>query len=329
MIRRTSSTARCWHAPTWGDLRRRGRPHGTDRRRGELQAAYGIAGNQIPLAALRDLDAFRAAVTPAPGTTETSERMVTQPVFSMGDAAWLSVPMPSVPVGATTFPVLTSRPTVGGPYSGSDSVAETTGAFTAVELKPERLQTSFFWRRTDGYTFRGMADALRTALRSALSEALDKEVIGRIVTDVSRTSASATDTFATVRSRQLYGNVDGRHAMSEADIRVLVGTATLAFWSTLYRGNTADDSAVDSIRRVAGGLRVSPHIAAVSGNKQDAVVRKGALQDCVAPVWSAMTLIADEVTKAATGEIQLTAVAMANFRVIRASGFARVESQHA
>ena len=60
------------------------------------------------------------------------------------------------------------------------------------------------------------------------------------------------------KSRQLYGNVDGRHAMSEADIRMLVGTATLAFWSTLYRGNSADDSAVDSMRRVsAGGLRVS------------------------------------------------------------------------
>ena len=39
--------------------------------------------------------------------------------------------------------------------------------------------------------------------------------------------------------------------------------------SVLYRGNNADDSAVDSLRRVSGGLRVSPHIAAVSGNKQD------------------------------------------------------------
>ena len=295
----------------------------------ELQAAYGIAGNQIPLAALRDMGAYRALVTPAPGTTETTERGVIQPVFATGDAAWLSVPMPSVPVGATTFPVLTSRPTVAGPFAGSDVAAETTGAFTAVELKPERLQASFFWRRVDAFTFRGMADALRMALRTALSEALDKEVIDRIVTDVSRTDSSAVDTFGNIRSRQVYANVDGRHAMSEAEIRLLVGTGTLAHWSTLYRGNSADDSAVDSVRRVSGGLRVSPHVVAVDNNRQDVIVRKGMMDDAVAPIWSALTLISDEVTKAQSGEIVLSAVALANFRVVRASGFARVESRHA
>ena len=297
----------------------------TDGAEAELQQAYGMAGNQVPLAALRD---YQALVSPAPGTVETRERPVIQPVFATGDAAWLNVGMPSVPVGATTFPVLTSAPTVHGPFSGSDEAAETTGAFTATELKPQRLQASFFWRRVDAMTFKGMDDALRTALRSALSEALDKEVVDRIQTDVTDTSVTDVDTFARVRSRQLYANVDGRHAMSEAEIKMLVGTATLAFWSTLYRGNNADDSAVDSVRRVSGGLRVSPHIPVVSGTKQPVIVRKGALQDCVAPVWSAMTLIADEVTKSSTGEIQLTALAMANFRVVRAAGFAVVESKH-
>ena len=177
-------------------------------------------------------------------------------------------------------------------------------------------------------TFAGMADGLRTALRFALSEALDKEVVDRIIADVTSTTVSDIDDFAKVRSRQLYGNVDGRHAMSEADIKMLVGTATLAFWSTLYRGNNADDSAVDSVRRVSGGLRVSPHIAAVTGTKQDVIVRKGMMMDAVAPIWSALTLISDEVTKAGTGEIQLTALAMANFRVVRTTGFAVVESKH-
>ena len=92
----------------------------------ELQQAYGIAGNQVPLAALRD---YQALVTTAPGTVETRERPVIQPVFATGDAAWLNVPMPSVPIGATTFPVLTTAPTVHGPFSGSDAAAETNGSF--------------------------------------------------------------------------------------------------------------------------------------------------------------------------------------------------------
>ena len=62
-------------------------------------------------------------------------------------------------------------------------------------------------------------------------------------------------------------------------IRLLVGSATLADAAVLYRGNNADDSAVDSLRRITGGLRVSPNIAAASGNKQDALVRKGLRDD--------------------------------------------------
>ena len=52
----------------------------------ELQQAYGIAGNQVPLAALRDMDAYQALVTTAPGTVETRERPVIQPVFATGDS---------------------------------------------------------------------------------------------------------------------------------------------------------------------------------------------------------------------------------------------------
>ena len=40
-------------------------------------------------------------------------------------------------------------------------------------------------------------------------------------------------------------------------------------------------------------------------------------------------MIPDEVTKAATGEIVLTAVALAVAKVIRTAGFARVQTQHA
>ena len=96
----------------------------------------------------------------------------------------------------------------------------------------------------------------------------------------------------------------------------------------LYRGNNADDSAVDSIRRISGGLRVSPHIAAVASHKQDVLARLGMRPDAVAPLWQGVQLIPDEITKAKSGEIVITAVLLAAFKVIRTDGFKRVQAQH-
>ena len=296
----------------------------------EAQQAHGLGMNQIPLAMLRPTpdEIEMLAVTPSPGNTSRTQRPTVQPVFAGGDAAFLRVAMPTVDVGAQSFPVLTSRPSVTRTAdAGEVTVAETTGAFSAESLVPQRIQASFYWKRVDAAKFRNMEPSLRAALTAGLGESLDDMVIDQIVSDVARTDASAVDTFASYRSRLVYGQLDGRFAPSEADIRILAGAPTVSSMSAKYRGNNADDSAVDSIRRIAGGLRVSAHIAAVASHKQDAIIRKGGRMDAVAPVWQGVTIIPDELTKAATGEIVLTAVALAVAKVIRTAGFARV--QHA
>ena len=303
----------------------------TDGRTAELQTHFGLSPNMIPLELLREERGEREyrAVTPSPGEVGQTEQAVVQPIFADGEAAYLSVSMPTVASGEASFPVLTSRPTVGGPHKDSTAVAETTGAFSAESLEPERLQASFFWRRVDAAKFRQLDSALRQALRSGLSEALDAQMLAQIVTDVGRTDAAAKDTFSTYRSRLVYGRIEGRFATQEGDVRLLVGSATLANMSAAFRANSADDSVLDSLRRISAGVRVSPHIAAVEANKQDAIVRLGNRRDAVMPVWRGVTLIPDEITKAGTGEIVVTAVMLAAWKVIRTGAFARVQTQHA
>ena len=148
------------------------------------------------------------------------------------------------------------------------------------------------------------------------------------MTDVTRTDATAADTFASYRKRFVYDLIEGRHASMEADLRLLVGKDTLGDMATLYRGNNADDSAVDSLRRISGGVRVSPHIAATASMKQDVIVRRGAHFDAVAPLWQGVQLIVDDVTKAGSGEVVVTGILLAAFKVIRAAGFARIQAQH-
>ena len=47
-----------------------------------------------------------------------------------------------------------------------------------------------------------------------------------------------------------------------------------------------------------------------------------------APVWGGVTLIPDEITKAANGQIQLTAVMLFATKLLRAGGFHKQETNH-
>ena len=144
----------------------------TDGATAEAQAAHGCAPNQIPLAMLAAPTEVRA-VTPAPGASQTEQAETIQPVFATGAGAFLGIDRPTVAMGQAVYPVLTSRPTVRGPFVGSDDAADTTGAFDADLLPPKRIQASFIYRRTDAMQFNSMDSALRQALNGGLQEKLD------------------------------------------------------------------------------------------------------------------------------------------------------------
>ena len=302
----------------------------------ELQEHYGLSPNQVPLDLLR---LEKRAVTPAPSNAGRTQAEILQPVFADGAAAFLGIPMPTVPVGDRTYPVLTTRPAVGGPHSDSTSVSETTGAFDANSLSPERIQASFFYRRTDAARFSSMDSALREALSSALMEKHDYEVLrgtfGLFSADdgssspvLSDNTTSSADSFQTYLSRLGFGRVDGRFAMTLTDLRLLVGTATLGHMGTQYN-TPVYDSAANVLMNKLGGFRVSAHVPAVASDKQNAIVRLGMRRDAVSPIWQGVTIVNDEITKVDTGEIKITAIMMMNMRVLRAGGFVKIETKHA
>ena len=297
------------------------RPNGAT---AELQEHYGLPANAVPLVLLERRD-----VATVPAGAESSTEPTVRPVFATGDAAWLGVRMPTVAVGDAVFPVLTTRPTVGGPHRDDTAVDETTGVFEASSLSPGRLQAAFSYRRTDAARFGDLDASLRAALSDGLSEALDAQLVGQLVSEVGRTDAEAVGTFEIYRKQMIYALLDGRYASEEGDLRLLMGQATAAFMASKYRSNTADDSALDSLRRLAGGVRISAHIPAVAGNKQDVIVRRGMAEDAVVPLWPGVSLIPDEISGAREGRVKLTAVLLAAFKVLREEGFARVQSQHA
>ena len=300
----------------------------TDGAEAEIQTHYGLTANQVPLAMLEV-----RAVTPAPSDVGQNQATIIPGVFPDSCAAFLGIDLPTVGVGEAVFPVLTTNATVHTPAENA-TAAETTGAFSADVLSPSRLQASFFYSREDRARFAGMDEALRQNLNDALSDGLDKQIIagsnGLLTgTNLANHNVTVVTTFALYLSQFGYGRVDGRYASMTGDLRAVVGAGTYANMGAQYRNDSVDRNALDRLSEITGGVKVSAHVPAVASNKQNSVIRLGMRRDMVAPLWEGVTLIPDEITLAATGQIKVTAVMLHAVKVLRAAGFYKQQTQHA
>ena len=305
----------------------------TDGRTAELQQALRLHPNQIPLALLR-MEDRATGVTPAPSNVGTNQSEIIPAVFPESCAAFLSVDLPTVGVGEAVFPVLSTSADVGTPAENA-AQAETAGGFTADVLSPSRLQASFFYSREDRARFSGMSESLRMNLSDALADALDKQILtgtnGLLTgTNLANHTVSAVTNYGNYRTWFAYERVEGKFAATVADIRSVMGSATYGHASKSFRSDNAGDrAALEDLMTVTGGVKVSAHVPAASGNKQNSVVRLGSRRDMVAPIWEGVTLIPDEITKAANGQIVVTAIMLHAVKLLRSGGFYKQETQHA
>ena len=297
----------------------------------ELQQDRGMASNEISIRQLMNLET--RAVTPAPGDVGANQQPVIPYVFPDSVSAFLGVDMPVVGVGEAVFPVLTSTLAVGTPAENADQ-AETTGAFSADVLSPSRIQASYFYSRESRAKFAGMDAALRMNLSDGLQDGLDRQVMrgtNGLLTGVNLANhdAAAVTDFGAYIADFAFARVDGRYASSAMAVRAVMGNGTYAHAGSVYRATESDRTALDRLMDITGGIRVSAHVPAASGNKQEAVIRLGMNPDMVAPIWENVAIIEDNVTKAAGGQIVLTAVMLHAVKILRTDGFYKRETQHA
>ena len=299
----------------------------TDGVEAEVQGHFKLSANSIPLAMLET-----RAVTPAPADVGTNQSAIIPGVFPQSCAAFMAVDMPTVAVGEAVYPVLTKNADVHTPAEHA-AAAETTGSFAADVLSPARLQASFFYSREDRARFSGMDAALRSNLSDALSDGLDKQILvgteGLFTgTKLPNHAASAVTSYSSYRSELGYGRVDGTFAGSVGDIRIVMGASVYGHAAGQFRSaNAGDRAALEDLMSVTGGVKVSAHVPAVSGNKQNTVVRLGSRRDMVTAIWEGVTLISDEITLAANGQIKITAVMLHAVKILREAGFYKQQVQ--
>ena len=296
----------------------------------ELQKHYGLGENQIPIALL---ETRATGVTPAPANVGQTQAAVVPAVFPMSCASFMNVDLPTVPTGEAVFPVLSTSADAGTPAENA-SQAETAGGFTADVLSPGRIQASFFYSREDRARFSGMAEALRMNLSDALSDKLDQQILNGSNglfngTNLANHAVTGITSYTNYRDLLAYGRVDGKFAGSVADLKVLMGASTYAHAAKAFRSDNAGDrAALEDLMQVTGGVKVSAHVPPVASTKQNAVIRLGARRDMVAPIWEGIQLIPDEITKAASGQVVITAIMLYAIKIIRAAGFYKQETKH-
>ena len=79
----------------------------------------------------------RAAATVPAAIGDASQAPVITPVFASGDGAFLGIERPTVPTGDAAYPVLSTMPSVKGPFTDSTEAAQTDAEFVATTCRPK------------------------------------------------------------------------------------------------------------------------------------------------------------------------------------------------
>lgn len=319
---------------------------GTTGKERELQTELKMQANQIPLVMLADPlvsdagdgDGARMRTTgqsSAPGEVGQRQTSIIPYVFPASSATFLRIPQPTVGVGKPVYTPITTAAAPGTPAGGAEQ-ADSAAAFTAFVLEPQRIAAGVHYRREDAAVLAGMNAALVANLRSALADELDSYIlqdatVGLLIgTNLANNNTSTADDYASYLKRFAYDAIDGVHANRTADLRLVVGTATFGSMASEYRGNASPDQALGVLERITDGVRVSANVPALASNKQNAVIRRGGPRlDAVAPIWDGIEVETDRFTLGKSGEVRLQATMLAQFQVLRKSGFRKAQAQTA
>ena len=254
-------------------------------------------------------------------------------VFPMACATFLDVDMPTVGVGEAVYPVLTSTLAVHTPAENA-AATETTGSFTAEVLSPGRIQASYHYSREDRARFAGMDAALRENLSMGLSDGLDDQILsgtnglftGTVLANHNVTTATTYDLYL---SQLCYDRIDGRYASVSGDVKMVMGSDVYGDAGKTYRNDSVDRTVLDRLMDITGGVKVSAHVPAIASNRQNVVIKRGMAMSMVAPIWEGISIVPDEITKVAAGQVVITAIMLFANKLLRADDYYKQQIQTA
>ena len=180
-----------------------------------------------------------------------------------------------------------------------------------------------------------MGDAVREDLRGVAGELVDAQVIAGDGTapNVNGFYSALTATPATTPSavsdwddlvKLVSSNVDGRHALTAGDVRLLMGADSYEFASVTRASTGPNETGLDFVSQRAGGHQVSANVPAAASNISRVLAYRSANPGAaVVPIWEgvSMALIEDPYSGAAAGRVALTMHVLFAFAIRRSASY--------
>ena len=302
----------------------------------------------MPLDVLRNLPAERQyrvdAVTSIATAIQDNQSSIAGRIFAIGSGDYLGWDRPTVPFGQQSYVSLT---TGGAADFRNDGVAldATAAAFTTKSINPSRVTSRYLYDNIVDVRMRGASDSLAADLRMQLTDKLDAVGLNGQAA-VANTSPALTGIINALSNPtnptalatwtdflDAYDDaVDGRYAMDDSMIRMLVNSNTWKF----ARGLQIDTSgALLRDRLPAGRFRVSANMPATPTSGADDNVAT-ALAYAAGPgrgftqaVWRGVRLIRDIYTKSSEDQTSVTATMYVGQDMVDAARYRRLEFQTA
>lgn len=319
--------------------------HALDGAEAEYMAAT-ESDSQIPVDVFETREEGQGLETRAvtPGVEGgTQQRPIVPAIFKRTVLPFLNIGMPAAGMGDTAFPVLSTSLTAGA-KAKDDALPQTAGAFTVSSQQPRRLGAQFKVRYEDLARLEGMEAALRRNLQEAVADVIDTEALNgdaaALNTDgeIRGLLAQLTDPEAPANNAETWAryhaaavsHLSDPWAVTESDVRLLLGEATYRHAAAQFRTADRDESFTTYWNRVGGGVRMSGKLAAPASNVQQAVVvRANPANDeaAVMPHWSGFDLsIRDVYSEAGKGQVIVTVHVLVGDVVILRSDCYRQDS---
>ena len=306
---------------------------------------------------------YRADVVTAPGVVNRRPGgrfldRVMQGTF----ADYLGITMESVAVGEPIHTIMTAG-TVASMVEAGDQQDAAAADFAIESLSPKRMTGRYVWRVEDVAKLSGLEAALQRDLSRVMAINMDNAILSGQSTAGATSDADIVglntapnvklvdiDFYNTAGNpavanrvnvdeilQGFAGLLDAIYAEQLSDLRTLVGVnINQLATGTIMPGNNQFTTQLAVLR--TAGLMWRPHPilgGAVANNHyaDNAVVALGSRpmhRDGVAvqAVWPTVSLIRDPYTGAGRGEVALTALALWDFKVLRAESFYRVTTDN-
>ena len=313
----------------------------------EYNAALGIAGNRFPLELLAPPEQRVARFEDRETTgvdTVTMPRTWLDRLFSGTAAEAVGVSMESVPVGKSSHPVTTMGATA-AQRGKSEVAADAPWELSVIEMAPKRNTVRLLFNIEDAARIPGLESALTRELRMALTEGVDRavflgdngatpnaaDIVGlTTAAGLVEKSISQTNKLKGSNTLQVFAElIDGKAAMMPSDLKAVfaVGANTLWAHQLANTGASVDTTIAEFLRRFGLNWMTRGDIEDTTADTEFAAfvgLGRGLDGSGVAAVWEAGELIRDPYSGAAKGEVALTLCYLWDFKLPRASNFARV-----